>query len=148
VLRAALAALAAEPGLTLEAASPILASAPLGPSRRRYANAAAVVASALDPPNLLARLHAIERRFGRRRRGAKWRARTLDLDIVLWSEGPWATPGLTVPHPAFRGRGFVLAPAARIAPRWRDPLSGLTLRQLAARLTRPRPAPTRERTGP
>jgi 2-amino-4-hydroxy-6-hydroxymethyldihydropteridine diphosphokinase len=57
----------------------------------------------------------------------------LDLDIVLWSGGAWSSPDLTVPHIAFRERGFVLDPAAAIAPAWRDPVSGLTLRQLAAR---------------
>ncbi|MCA1660669.1 MAG: 2-amino-4-hydroxy-6-hydroxymethyldihydropteridine diphosphokinase [Novosphingobium sp.] len=140
VLRAALAALATGPELALEAASPILASAPLGPSRRRYANAVAIVASRLDPPGLLARLQALEAEFGRRRRGRRWVARTLDLDIVLWSGGAWASPGLTVPHRAFRHRGFVVGPALAIAATWRDPLTGLTLRQLAARLTRPSPA--------
>ena len=140
VLKAALGALAAEPGLDLEAASAILASAPLGPSRRRYANAAAIVATTLDPPALLARLEALERAFGRKRRGARWRARTLDLDIVLWSGGAWASPHLTIPHPRFRERGFVLRPALALARRWRDPLSGLRLAHLAARLTRPRPA--------
>ena len=138
VLRAALAALAAEPDIVLAAASPIIASAPLGPSRRRYANAAAIVASTLAPPTLLARLHVIERRFARRRRGLRWGARTLDLDIVLWSEGPWASPGLTVPHPAFRERRFVLVPALAIARTWRDPLTGHTIAHLAARLRQPR----------
>jgi 2-amino-4-hydroxy-6-hydroxymethyldihydropteridine diphosphokinase len=141
LLRAALDCLAAEPGVELESASPIVASAPLGPSRRRYANAVAVVASDLDPPALLDRLQAIEAAFGRQRRGTRWRARTLDLDIVLWSEGAWVSPGLTIPHPRFRERAFVLVPARRIAREWRDPLSGRTVAQLAARLTRPRAPP-------
>jgi 2-amino-4-hydroxy-6-hydroxymethyldihydropteridine diphosphokinase len=140
VLRAALAALADE-GLTIEAVSPIVATLPLGPSRRRYANAAALVRTGLAPDRLLGRLKAIERRFGRRRGGRRWTARVLDLDIVLWSGGAWASPALTVPHPAYRDRAFVLRPLAAIAPRWRDPLTGLTPRHLSARLTRPRPLP-------
>ena len=139
MLRAALQALDAEPGMVLEAASPIVASAPLGPSRRRYANAAAILASDLAPPALLDRLHALEQRFARRRRGRRWGARTLDLDIVLWSEGQWTSPGLTVPHPAYRERLFVLAPALAIARAWRDPLTGLTVAHLATRLRRPCP---------
>ena len=108
-----------------------------------------MVATPLTPPAMLAALQAMEARFGRTRRGAPWGPRTLDLDIVLWSGGAWATPGLTIPHPAFRHRAFVLAPAAAVAPSWRDPLTGLTLPQLAARLTRPRPAPTAQaRSGP
>jgi 2-amino-4-hydroxy-6-hydroxymethyldihydropteridine diphosphokinase len=121
--------------------SPILSSAPLGPSTRRFANAAALIESDEAPPALLARLKAVERAFGRRP-GRRWGARVIDLDVALWSGGRWASPGLTIPHPAFRGRGFVLAPLAALAPRWRDPLTGLTVRQLAARLTRPRPLPS------
>lgn len=141
VIEAALAALEAE-RVAVEAFSPILATAPLGPSSRRYANAAAVVASELAPPALLAVLHGIERAFGRRRRGARWRARPLDLDIVVWSGGAWGSPGLTIPHPAFRHRAFVLAPAAAIAPRWRDPGTGSQMRHLRARLTHPRRLPS------
>ena len=141
VLRAAFEALDGE-GIRLEATSRIIASAPLGPSRRRYANAAAILRTGLDPPALLAHLHRIEHQFGRRRRGARWGARVLDLDIILWEVGAWSSQDLVVPHIAFRARGFVLDPAARIAPGWRDPLTGLALRHLRARLTRPRPAPT------
>ena len=140
VLGAALAALEAG-GLAVEAASSIAATAPLGPSRRRYANSAAVIASELDPPALLKSLQKIERIFGRRRHGQRWRARPLDLDIVLWTGGIWLDDALTIPHPGFRTRVFVLGPAIAIAPNWRDPASNLTLKHLHARLTRPRPLP-------
>ena len=140
VLRAALIALA-ESGLTVEAESPILVSAPLGPSLRRYANGAALVSTDLVPDELLAALKTIEQRFGRRSGGQRWASRVLDLDLVLWSGGAWSSPGLIVPHAAYRERDFVLTPATALAPRWRDPLSGLSLRQLKARLTRPRPMP-------
>jgi 2-amino-4-hydroxy-6-hydroxymethyldihydropteridine diphosphokinase len=89
------------------------------------------------PPALLRRLKAIERDFGRRR-GRVWGARVIDLDIVLWSGGAWGDSRLTVPHPRFRGRDFVLAPLAEVAPDWRDPVTGLSIRQLAARLRRKR----------
>ncbi len=140
VLRAALAALDKKK-FAVVAASRIIASAPLGPSQRRYANAAALVSFAGDPPELLQRLKRIERRFGRRRGGQRWSARVLDLDVVLWQGGTWVSPALAVPHIAFRERRFVLGPALTIAARWRDPLTGLTLAQLYARLTKPRPLP-------
>lgn len=140
VLGAALAAIGEE-GLTVERISRVIDSAPLGPSLRRYANAAAVIRTDLPPPRVLSQLQAIEHGFGRRRCGQRWRARSLDLDIVLWSGGAWRAAGLTLPHIAFRGRAFVLAPASAIAPAWRDPVTGLALRHLHARLTRPRPLP-------
>ena len=114
------------------AMSPIIETAPIGPSIRRFANAAVVIASDEAPPTLLARLKAIERDFGRRR-GQRWAARVIDLDIILWSGGSWHDRALTVPHAAFRTRDFVLSPLAAIAPDWRDPLTGLSVRQLAYR---------------
>lgn len=127
------AALAAIGGVV--AMSPLLATAPLGPSSRRFVNAAAVITSDESPPALLARLKAIEADFGRRA-GQRWGVRVIDLDIVLWSGGVWADDHLTIPHPAFRDRRFVLDPLVALVPDWRDPLTGLTIRQLAARLTR------------
>ena len=142
MLAAALAALA-ERGITVEAVAPVIASAPLGPSLRRYANGAALVRTALAPPALLALLKQVERDFGRRP-ARRWSARVLDLDIVLWSGGNWHSPGLTVPHAHFHERRFVLAPAVGIARNWRDPGTGRTLAQLHTRLTRPRPLPKRK----
>jgi 2-amino-4-hydroxy-6-hydroxymethyldihydropteridine diphosphokinase len=126
--------------------SPPITSAPLGPSRRRYANAAAILATSLHPDELIARLHSIETHFGRDRRGQKWRARVLDIDILLWSGGIWVSrhPLLAVPHRSMRDRAFVLMPAMAIAPDWRDPLTGLTIRQLFHRLTRPKPLDRRQ----
>ena len=140
VIGAALAALEAE-GLALEAVSPVVDSAALGSSLRRYANSAAVIATELDPLRLLALLQHIERAFGRKRRGRKWRSRPLDLDIVLWSGGVWTSGALTIPHREFRHRAFVLGPAAAIAPDWRDPLTGLTLRHTPRALDPSPPAP-------
>lgn len=131
VLDAAIAALD-EAGWHVLAVSRWIDSAPLGPSLRRYANGAAVIAGDLDPPDALDSLQAVEACFGRERRGQRWRSRTLDLDIVLWSGGAWHGPDLVIPHPLFRQRPFVLQPATQIAARWRDPVSGLTVRQLAA----------------
>jgi 2-amino-4-hydroxy-6-hydroxymethyldihydropteridine diphosphokinase len=124
----------------IEALSPIVGSAALGPSRRAYANAAALIASDETPPVLLDRLKTIERAFGRRR-GQRWGARVIDLDILFWSGGAWTSPGLIVPHSELRRRRFVLDPLLVIAPDWRDPVSGLAVRHLAHRLTARQPLP-------
>ena len=123
------------------ASSPVVASAPLGPSRRRYANTVAVLECALPPPALLAQCKRIERAFGRRRGGQRWSARVLDLDLLLWSGGIHVERDLVIPHRSFRERRFVLGPALAVAADWRDPLTGLTVAQLHARLTHPRPLP-------
>lgn len=128
-------------GFHIETVSPIIESRPVGPSLRTYANGMLAANTDLAPLAALATLQQIERDCSRKRRGQRWRSRSLDLDIVLWSGGIFDRPGLKIPHPLFRQRDFVLGPAAAIAPDWRDPVTGLTLKQLHARLTRNRPAP-------
>lgn len=123
------------------AVSRVIESAPVGPSQRRYANGALVLRSKLSPPQLLLALQELERQLGRVKRGQRWRSRVIDLDIVLWSGGTFAAPDLVVPHLLFRERDFVLGPAADVARDWRDPVSGLSLAHLQARLTRRRPTP-------
>ncbi len=125
---------------TVAARSPVMATPAMGAAQRRFANAALVLESDLAPTALLAALKRMEREFGRRR-GQRWGDRVLDCDIILWSGGTWTSPDLAIPHPAFAQRTFVLTPARTIAPDWRDPVSGLTVAQLHARLTRPRPLP-------
>ena len=134
-LRAALAAIGG-----VRAVSAIRNTPALGPAGRSFANAVAIVDSDLAPDELLAKLKTLERAFGRRP-GRRWGPRVLDLDIILWSGGAWDGPGPTIPHPAFRTRAFVLQPLAEVAPLWRDPVTGATMRQLLVRLTAPRRTP-------
>ncbi len=125
-------------GATVLASSAIYKTVPLGHGRRRYANAVALIETDLAPPALLAHLKAIERAHGRRP-GRRWGSRPLDLDIIGWSGGVWRSRTLTIPHPTFRERRFVLAPLVEIAPGWRDPVTRLTARHLLARLDRKPP---------
>jgi 2-amino-4-hydroxy-6-hydroxymethyldihydropteridine diphosphokinase len=134
---------AAADALELESLSAIRSTVAVGPAGRSFANAAGLLRSPLDPLELLSKLKALEGDFGRRN-GRRWGPRVLDLDIILWSGGAWADGQLVVPHPAFRGRGFVLEPLAQIAADWRDPMTGATVRHLLHRLRQPRPV---DRTG-
>ena len=104
---------------------------PFGVASRQptYLNAAAVGTTVLRARELLDRLLAIERERGRERPHSM-AARTLDLDLILYGETIIEEPGLTIPHPRFRAREFVLGPLASIAPEMLDPVSGLTVRQL------------------
>jgi 2-amino-4-hydroxy-6-hydroxymethyldihydropteridine diphosphokinase len=136
VLAAAVTALA-EDGHAIISVSPVLDTAPLVASQRRFANAVALVGSDFGPIEILARLQSLERRFGRRP-GRRWGARVLDLDLILWSGGRWRSRNLIIPHSAMTERDFVLRPLLEVAPRWKAP-GMLTPRHHLARLTRPRP---------
>jgi 2-amino-4-hydroxy-6-hydroxymethyldihydropteridine diphosphokinase len=98
-----------------------------------FLNAAVVGEPVLPPGELLTALLGIERERGRERPypGA---ARTLDLDLVLYGDVALEEPGLSLPHPRFRERRFVLEPLAEIAPDLRDPVTGKTVLELLARL--------------
>ncbi len=128
------------------AASPIIASAPLGPGTRRYANAVAALDWDGGLPALLSLLQQMERDFGRRR-GRRWGDRVLDLDIIAAGQQRIGTRRLTVPHPQLARRHFVLEPLLAVAPLWRHPVSRLTARQLHSRLLRPK-AGRRRAVGP
>ena len=143
IVAAAIAAIAAG-GLDIEATSRIRRTPALGPSARDFANAAVLARSDLAPPALLALLKRIEHDFGRRR-GQRWGARVLDLDILAWSEGAWRSRGLTIPHEALPQRSFAIGPAAEVAPAWRHVRIAATFRQLETRLAAPRPVDRRPR---
>ena len=98
-------------------------------SQSRYLNAAAVGETAMSAREMLHLLHAIERERGRERPFQN-AARTLDLDLILMGNLVLNEAALTVPHPRFRERRFVLEPLAEIAPEMVDPVTGSTVAQL------------------
>jgi 2-amino-4-hydroxy-6-hydroxymethyldihydropteridine diphosphokinase len=104
----------------------------------RFLNAVAVGETTHDARALLDELMAIEREAGRERPYAG-AARTLDLDLILFGDSIIDEPRLSVPHPRFRERRFVLEPLVEIAPDVRDPITGLTAAELLMSLERPDP---------
>jgi 2-amino-4-hydroxy-6-hydroxymethyldihydropteridine diphosphokinase len=94
-----------------------------------FLNGAATGESTLSAPAILDVLLAVEQGFGRERPYER-APRTIDLDLILYGEEVIQTEGLTVPHPRFRERRFVLEPLAEIAPDWIDPVTGKTIAEL------------------
>jgi 2-amino-4-hydroxy-6-hydroxymethyldihydropteridine diphosphokinase len=116
-VRRALDALETLPDTRLVSASPLYATAPVGPQDQPdYVNAVARLATELTPSDLLAALLGIEAAQGRRRDGTRWGPRTLDLDLLLHGQARLALAGLHLPHPQIRRRAFVLIPLADVAP--------------------------------
>jgi 2-amino-4-hydroxy-6-hydroxymethyldihydropteridine diphosphokinase len=68
-----------------------------------------------SPEALLARMRAAEA-AALRVRTLRWGPRTLDVDLLWADEFTSDAPELTVPHPRWRERAFVLAPLAELRP--------------------------------
>ena len=116
-------------------ASSFMETAPVGvdPGQPAFLNAAVVGMAELSPRELLNRLLKIEDERGRERPYAM-APRTLDLDLILYGAEVMNEPGLSIPHPRFREREFVLAPLAEIAPEMVDPVTGRTVKELYSEL--------------
>lgn len=108
---------------------------PTGSAQPWYVNGAVLVETALDPVGLLAALHAIEASFGRvRTPGTVNAARPLDLDLIDYKGVVREREAPILPHPRLDSRAFVLRPLAEIAPEWRHPKSGRSVKDLLASL--------------
>ncbi len=80
-----------------------------------YINSAVSVSTKLDPYELLSVTQGIEDTLGRER-GSEWGPRTMDIDILMYSDLVLSDDKLTVPHPMMHERLFVLEPLREIAP--------------------------------
>jgi 2-amino-4-hydroxy-6-hydroxymethyldihydropteridine diphosphokinase len=104
-------------GVKEVAFSSLYQSLPMGPQDQPdYINAVMCVATDLLPMQLLHCLQTIENEHGRIRKGERWGARTLDLDILLYGDQKIDLPDLIIPHIGMTERSFVLYPLFEIAP--------------------------------
>ncbi len=78
-----------------------------------YLNAAVSGVTTLTPERLLAFMLGIERERGRSRPSFR-ASRTLDLDLIFYGDRTIASPELTVPHPRWRERSFVIQPLREV----------------------------------
>lgn len=103
-------------GIVVKAVSKFYETPPWGNTDQgSFLNAVALVEWNGSAEELLKTLLTIEKKEGRERK-IHWGPRTLDLDLIYSEEDTCHTDFLTLPHPFFWERAFVLVPMADIAP--------------------------------
>ncbi|MFM7424784.1 MAG: 2-amino-4-hydroxy-6-hydroxymethyldihydropteridine diphosphokinase [Elainella sp.] len=135
ILAAASKRLARQPGVELQAQSPLYRTKAVGPPQPDYLNCCLLLTTRLDPQAMLALLLEIETQFGRVRR-ERWGPRLLDLDLLLFDDLILQQPQLIIPHPRMTERAFVLVPLSDIAPDWVEPVSQKSIAELVEHLDR------------
>ena len=96
-------------------ASSLYRSAPYEAQGPDFINAVALLRTQLSPLDLLHALQDLELQSGRER-PYKNAPRTLDLDLIFYGDVALAMPELTLPHPRWHERAFVLQPLSEIWP--------------------------------
>ena len=106
-----------ELGSSIVAQSQVFETAPIGGpgNQGAYLNMVVVVETSLDPFAMLRRCQRIES-LALRQRIEHWGPRTLDVDLLFFDDVAIVSPELTIPHPRYAERRFVLTPLAEVAP--------------------------------
>ncbi len=97
-----------------------------------FLNLVCQVSTKLDPFQLLSACRQVESEMQRLREVNKG-PRNIDIDIILYNQRIIDQPRLTIPHPHWSQRNFVLIPLQEIAPDLRDPATGHSIQELIAR---------------
>ena len=133
-IQEAVEALNAHPLIVVRRISGLITTEPYGGVEQEdFLNGAIEIDTLLSPLELLDALHEIEAAAGRVRE-LRWGPRTLDLDIIFYDKLVYEDDALVIPHQDMENRGFVLGPMSMLAPNYRHPISGKTVKQLLEQL--------------
>jgi 2-amino-4-hydroxy-6-hydroxymethyldihydropteridine diphosphokinase len=115
ILGQAIAHLGKLPESHIWAISEAVDSDPVGyADQPNFLNLCLAITSGLNPDELLARTLEIERQLGRERTAQRNGPRTLDIDLLFYEGGVWDSPTVTLPHPRWSSRSFVVIPLGNL----------------------------------
>ncbi|PID29534.1 MAG: 2-amino-4-hydroxy-6-hydroxymethyldihydropteridine diphosphokinase [Candidatus Cloacimonadota bacterium] len=96
-----------------------------------FINIAIIMETELTPIEMLEKIGKIEGSLGRKRT-FKDAPRTIDIDIITFGDSIISTENLTIPHPRYRERLFVLKPMYEIDPEFTDPSTKESIKEILA----------------
>ena len=129
----------AEDGLAFTVSSSVYETAPWGIiDQPAFLNAVIIGETDWKPPALLHLLKSLEREMGRVE-GVRNGPRLIDLDLLVYGDLAWESPGLQVPHLRLKERDFVLVPLAEVWPDWRHPVEKASAKSILESLARTQP---------
>ena len=107
-------------GVSFVAQSPVYETEPVGVSpddcKLYFLNAVIIVATALPIPELIARFQSVERGLGRKSARKSNAPRLIDIDIIYAGNSRIELENVTVPHPRWFKRRFVVQPLSDVRP--------------------------------
>ncbi|MDD3776617.1 MAG: 2-amino-4-hydroxy-6-hydroxymethyldihydropteridine diphosphokinase [Actinomycetota bacterium] len=118
-LRQAIEKLKAHPGVKVDTLSSIYKTQPMyEPGQPDFLNMAAglLVDSTIGPFEFLGFIKGIEYGLGRGHKSSRYGPRPIDIDIIYWEGVRISSDFLTIPHPGYSQRNFVLVPLMEISP--------------------------------
>lgn len=96
--------------------SPVYESEAVGFEGDPFLNLVVLIHTELSVGQLSALLHNIEDQYGRTREGARFSARTLDIDILTYDDATGVVDGVKLPRGEILKNAFVLLPMADLVP--------------------------------
>jgi len=140
-LKQAKAKIASTPRLRLAGLSRVYETVPVDVApefmQHYFLNAVVIVESSLSPKNLSARLHIVEAEMGRTRNTQRNAPRPIDIDIIYAGNVRIDTTALTIPHPRWARRRFVVQPLADVRPDLKLPGENRSVIQVLLSLPEP-----------
>ncbi|MCH9691329.1 MAG: 2-amino-4-hydroxy-6-hydroxymethyldihydropteridine diphosphokinase [Gammaproteobacteria bacterium] len=112
--------------------SRVFESEAVGFNGANFYNLVVAIHTEISPGMLARQLREIEEANGRLRHDTKFSARTLDIDILAYSDLVGTIEGVSLPRNEIEKNAFVLWPLAELAPQALHPRSKLSFAQLWA----------------
>ena len=96
-----------------------------------FYNCCVKVSTSYKPLELIEIILSIEKKIGRKTRNIKkYESRKIDIDIILYDDLIIEEKNLTIPHPRYTQRSFVLVPLLEIDNKLVDPKSKIMIKEL------------------